>query len=195
MKDYYNLDQIRMRLRNCIVSLDNRFVYIQEIEQGSKSKSYKIYYTDLRSRAETFTGFIPEQELRFDNFRLGMGNTKTGVSRLKHAVFVSRMPTRVARDGLCSSNTIGYYVLKSRWLPFDNLPVLDSILNNVYPSYEEIIESIKPDESVAFSRNFAVTGKGHLLFRDRGVVGIANKTPELSKDFFYLRELLNQELR
>jgi hypothetical protein len=195
MKEYYDVAHARQRLSGCIVQLDNKYIRIQEVGGGPKKSVYQILYSNL-GQDTLHVGYIPEQEVKTDNLLLGYVN----MSWRKEAIplWVTRYPARIYKDGLHPYNVHVEILKKGLSNPgilftLEYEKHLVKTLKNKFPSYEE---TLKKDwvYGLAFSRSFVVDNRKQLIFRNKDVVGIAEKEPQLFDEFFYLKELLQQEL-
>ena len=76
MTEYYNLDHAQMRLNDCVVKLDDKFVIILRVDKGAKLRNnYKIAYANLADPSgELLVGSIPQQEINCKDLRLGFVN-------------------------------------------------------------------------------------------------------------------------
>lgn len=114
------------------------------------------------------------------------------------AVFAMRTPARMWKQGL-HVRSIRY---KNILRPFavDNTS-LAKCLDNDYPTFEKALESFKstnpfkPDipHSIAFSRRWAVTKDGNLLYKGDEVGKLKDK-PMLSDKYIWLAEDLQETL-
>lgn len=112
--------------------------------------------------------------------------------------FLSRYPMRRDwRQGLRRDNLAESAEGRTRPYTFSSLsPLVIPILKN-YPSYRETIERVEDIyTSCAFTRNFALDDRGKLWYKGREWVGKDKEgVPKLSEDFFWLEELLAEEMQ
>lgn len=105
--------------------------------------------------------------------------------------YVARMPRRSNyRQGLRGDNTLCLY---GKSLPsFMSVSVANTIVGS-YPSLGEALSS--GSKSVAWSRHWAITNTGVLLYKAKGEVGRINGgMPELHPKYSYLNECLQEAL-
>jgi hypothetical protein len=135
--------------------------------------------------------FVPLKEAVLKSPVLGMVNKRGG------SFFLSRQPLRHDwRQGLRPSNVmitkrgVGYRGIKCSVKDISN-----AILGG-FSSFEVSLDrAMRNQYNVAFSRKFSVDSKKLVWYKERFVVArVLKNKPELKKDFFWLKELLDAEI-
>lgn len=195
-KEFYDLNHIQSYLGSSIVRYNGKPIYIQQCTAGANAGQYLIRYCSLDMARDD------EQEVRICNYPddvidltpvpLGMVNVPGGI------VHVCRSPHRQWKIGLSSRNVsmkilhckTDKALVAANRLPFSE-HLEDTILGK-YPTLDKILGMARPIG--AFSRRFGVIDK-HLAYRTRHRVGkIIHGRPVLDDNFFYLREVLMEDL-
>lgn len=180
MKDPYNLDYARTRLIGTIVRLEGRAVFIEDI--GGKT-AYFHYLTD-EVRKQSACNLT---DLDITPVELGYINFNTDV------YYITRMPMR--RDWRQGLRALSCTTPTNRRIDIPN-NVLGKAIENIYPKFEEAIEWIgKGYKAAAFSRNFALSSKGTIQYKERFNVGVVDGNNYLLEPKYeWVREALEEEL-
>ena len=114
------------------------------------------------------------------------------------AYFVSRRPMRRDwRQGIRQSNLDVSRSGRTGQYSFSSLyPVIIPILK-MYPTYKETVDRVEDVYTdCAFTRNFSLDDRGRLWYKGRDVVGEdGGGSPRLFDNFFWLNELLTEEMQ
>lgn len=212
---YDNLDECHRRLMNTVVLYDGQPAFIQNIRDGFDDGVYRVYMNllpgELRGGApaqedeDNTPGRVVRRKInspkfnRFRPFQMGYANIfDTGV---RHASFLSRVPSRQSRQGL------------SRQLLTSIIPALCTperrhqgvqyesaitaagfaeMVKGEFPKAEEALDLLDNDTSMAVSRKFAVQRDSFgMLFLYAGPdrVGVVRSNEILlAPNKMYLRE-------
>lgn len=201
MREYYDLDHAKMRLQGCVVSMDDKYVHINQVD-GSKSKGFRIVYSRLSKdqermpRGESVTS-LDYCDIRTDNLRLGFVNSKGG------ALYLMRDPVRQWKEGLTQDNV-------SHINPYDDSRYINNgpsnkwggkyllpTLNGEYPSFEQACEDARLRRRnyswIAFDRDLAVNRDGAINFKGYHSIGIERDGKIiLAEPYEYLKESLEE---
>ena len=179
------------RLRHTVIRLkDGRPILCLGATDGGRGKGIFLVFKEVN---ETARG--NEQTLPLSDFNLSspiLGNTNFEGS----SSFIMRIPMRndwrqgIRADNLGTTNKSKH----ERWR-FPNLTPLLIPIKGEYPSYKECIDRVEDIySSCAFSRCFSLDERGAVWYKERQQVGRDKKgVPELTEDFFWLKEALTEE--
>lgn len=192
-KEFFDLQHAKSYLQGGIIRYRGNPVYVQNVASGRTPADFLITYHELKDVREgnyPKLGNFPDKAFDLNPVPLGMLNLGEG-----SVGYVSRMPIRQWKVGMTATNTklirvfTGDLIMDLRRQMF-SLNMRDAILGN-YPSLNTVLHG---GRGAAFSRRFAVKAN-KLYYRTRGRVGrIVNKLPKLDDNFFFLREVLMEDL-
>lgn len=194
-KAFYDLQHAKSYLQSSIIRYRNKPVYISNISQGQDYDSFLLTYLDLKDIYDGENpklGNFPDDAFDLNPVPLGMLNCKHG-----GVYYISRMPIRQWKIGLTSQNSTVRTVIEGRGYRGPDRSILYSAemsktIQNQYPKIPDILSAVHP--SAAFSRRFAIK-ENTLQYRTRGQVGqIIRGEPRLSEKFFFLKEMLMEDL-
>lgn len=182
------------RLRQTVVRLNTGApVYVESVRAMEVGEGLMVFYKPIN--ISSFGSMRREsiEELDLTSPPLGYTNYDG------KSYFLSRYPMRrdwrqgLRRDNLASSTDgkgLRPYTFSSL------LPLVIPILKS-YPSYKETVERVEDIyTSCAFTRNFALDDRGRIWYKGREVVGKDKEgAPQLLEDFFWLEELLVEEMQ
>lgn len=181
-KDPYNLEYARTRLVGTIVRLkDNgRAVHIEDM---SSKTAYFHYLTDeiRKQDACNLTDLdITPVELGYINFN-------------GDVYYLTRMPMR--RDWRQGLRQMSCMTPTNKRIDVP-MSAIGKAIENIYPKFNEAITWVgKGFTSAAFSRNFAVTNKNTIQYKERFDVGVIDGDNYLLEPKFeWVREALEEEL-
>lgn len=181
LDDPLNLEYARSRLTGSIVKLEDRAIYVQDIEGED---CYFFYLTDEKRKVDV----CDVTDLDITPVELGYSNYES------KSFYLTRMPMRRDwRQGLrqLSTNTSTNQRIE---IPFVSL---GKCIENIYPSFEEAIEKVKNYEvyEKAFSRNFSIIKELVLKYKGRFEVGKVEAGGYfLEPKFEWVRESLEEEM-
>lgn len=208
---YEHLDDASMRLRSTVVQYKGEPVYITALQAGTADEIFRVFFKSLPFKPDRFAlnheGFpvileVEKEEARkyisskfFDiaPFKLGY------VNRDKGAVYCSRLPNRMQKQGLSSEN----FACKSlkgdfNFNNFLSCPGTVDMFHGRYPSLKDaqtlLINKISP--LVAFSREFAIAKDDilgdlyHVFYKGDKVGAYLNGGLILGETFQCLKETL-----
>ncbi|MHA2086326.1 MAG: hypothetical protein ACXABD_21485 [Candidatus Thorarchaeota archaeon] len=133
---------------------------------------------------------VPLKEAVLKSPILGMVNKRGG------SFFLSRRPLRHDwRQGLRPSNVMKTKRGVGRGSDCSNKDISNAILGR-FSSFEVSLDRARRNQyNVAFSRKFSVDSESLVWYKERFVVAkVVKNKPELKKDFFWLKELLDAEI-
>ena len=193
-KAFYDLQHAKSYLQASIVRYLEKPIYITNIGISEQKKEFLLTYHDLKdiySGNNPKIGNFPDDTLDPNPVPLGMVNIEGST-----VFYVERMPIRQWKIGLTHSNTNSHCIVEG-YGARDHQKIIyssnmtDTILNR-YPNFQKILGMVNP--TGAFSRRFAISDK-KLLYRTRGRVGsIVNDKPKLKDKYFFLKEVLMEDL-
>ncbi len=188
MKDFYDLHHARSRLVHSIIVIGKEPVFIEDVEDENRKGQWKLYYTPLPGGDRRII-YFPHKTINLTPVPLGFVN----VPKHKICCRAYRLPQRGWKIGLDQSNIIFRSVIKGGHIPkLLRSNALKNTIKNIYPSYIEARELVtEPEQSQAFSRNFAIHGS-KLIHRFNDTVGEAKEKPELNSDHQFLKEALEK---
>lgn len=199
-KGFFNLHQMQMYLMHSVIRLDEKPIYITDIEEQGE-RNY-LYYCTLGKERKSNRININSAQVNFNPVPLGLINNNGSIA------VVSRSPARMWKIGLHNSNTHwdALFNEKRKDLP-DPLLLSDALrktIENVYPTLAETIKQIqemKKAGSIAFNRHFCLAkgsegAKIRLFYYkfDTPVGVVPNDKPVLFNVFKFLEEHLRDEL-
>lgn len=184
LKDPVNLDYARSRLNGTIVRTDDRAVRVETI-----SGRGKVVCTVLRTDE-----MIEVKWNNLDITPVPLGYVNSGGS----AFYLTRIPMRRDWKQGLRGNNMG--TSNGRLLERLSDRVLAKTIENTYPSFKEVFETMVKEGgailSRAFSRNFSITNRLEIEYKGRfsiGKIDEANSTYELYPKFDWAREALEEE--
>ena len=193
-KEFFDLQHAKSYLQGSIIRYRGNPVYVQHIASGANRGSYLITYhelNDVRDGINPKLGNFPDDAFNLNPVPLGMLNVGSG-----SVAYVERMPVRQWKIGLTSGNSTSHDVFTGDRMvdhrrDIYSVHMRDTILGK-YPKLRTLLLQRTPQ--AAFSRRFAIRKK-KIFYRTRGVVGyIRNGQPELDDKFFFLKEVLMEDL-
>lgn len=136
---------------------------------------------------------VPFRDLDLTPIPNGYVNTEVSSS------FWCRVPLRRdwrqgARRENFSANAVGPFEFQDTFTMYH----LEQPLANNYPSFNDALDLVEEQKhSCAFSRSFSVTEEGGINYKGRARVGQVNDSQSirLNDDFYYLQEVLREDLR
>jgi hypothetical protein len=186
-------------------------VYVRRIDPNYDERGEDIiddnlymYYTPVEfTRAKSKKIILSSHKINMNPIKLGYVNFSEFNCNL-FTVKMFRVPARQWRIGLTGDNVrivpsdpknnrrdFARKVLRSKYFK-------KTACNN-FPSFVKALGLVNRGEaeSVAFSRNFAITNTGHLEFLQlKNPVGKLYKDePQLAGDYMYLNQLLDKDMR
>lgn len=196
---FFSLEDARHRLENTLISTkDGIPIYVIKVS-SYKNSEYKLTVSYLNSLNKGVFGL---DEVSLSPVTLGYINTEN------EAVYVSRKPCRVWKQGLSEDN-FSYKQYRSPYnfsINVSNMSLISAI-SNTYPSVIDCRKHILMGcISQAFSRDFSLFGPSSILYKNKYVVGrFNNSASSLDRDdasvkyaldgrFFYLKEYLQEIL-
>lgn len=218
---FENLDQARQRLENTIVVHNGQGYYVASVASSGGNQvghlaALPCNYGPSRSKQPTTEVFRLDDPLfnRFRPFELGFANIFDSVLEDNtHTMFFHRRPMRSgARQGLSRDAIDGCYLLngnlklgggsaRMEGLDF-TAHIMPSqgfanMIRGVYPTFQECVEGLIEDSSLAFDRNYAVHKDYDGLvwvYRQFEKVGLVNPT---SREFFLFsrKKFLREEIQ
>lgn len=149
---YETAEEAKMRLDGCVVMYDDQPVYVEGIS-GPNANLIATCYTLPRNRDRME---ISINDPLFDSRAVRLGYTNCGRS----AYYVSRMPVRRYKQGVCAQNTIAKSC-DGRNVGFENVFRHAGFIESVkrkYPTLIECTQLLEKGEvdSVAFHHNFCL---------------------------------------
>lgn len=182
-----------MRLSGCVFrDMDGEPVYVEEVNYKTTRDTSHFVCSSYYILRDNERKIIPYEDLDLSPVPLGFMNFKG------EAYFSSRLPKRISKHGLCTSNWQARSIKtgKAR-VELLSVPLALSIKGK-YPSVSKCYELSKNEavNSQAWCRNFAFY-KNQIIYKDLDVVGIMEpnlKKYELFSNYFYLKEALEESL-
>lgn len=189
-KDFYDEHHAQMYLVDSIIRYKNKPIFIKDVQKTERG--YKLTYHYLGS-LEFQMVFIPNKDINFNPVPLGFLNKN------KKSYYISRIPCRTWKIGLCLRNMSVVNILDSNEkirIKIDSKEISDTIIGK-YPSYDESYEFLKKEkvECIAFSRRFSICKIGLLYKTNMATVGFLDTPPKLHNKFKYLTEVLEEDLK
>lgn len=186
----YDRDQAALRLANTVVEYDGRPYLVANVSGNNVNPTLDLM--DLPKQRDVIKILADDPKLNYRRFQLGYVNYN------RNALYLSRMPARQQKQGLCNTNV--NVSGDGRW-NFNIImgsDAINDVFQNRYPTFNEAVDSIKPGESMAFSRRFAVYLDEDLGFYELRYKGerIAWGDPavfNLPSNYTYLTEVIQQE--
>lgn len=219
---YETPEDAKMRLRNTVVLYKGDPVLIQDVQRGEgKDDILRVLFTEL----PVGKGAIPQKKPRFapppepegipfqappaedarrkyisskhfdiGPFRLGYLNAKGG------AVYCSRMPNRIQKQGLCAENFTATDHLARRhgFDAFLQAGDVGKMVAGDYPSFDKAVELLDKCPAVAFSRDYCLVkdevlpGLVYLYHKNAKVGMYAKGDVSLGNKFACLKESLEE---
>ena len=178
------------RLIETYIRYDGKPVLVRDVQSGDGEIKLDLYnygngMHDLRD--------ISDPKFNFHPIPLGYVNSDG------YAYYLQRMPERRWKQGIdhrsveCK-NQIG----PARRHVLLQMPLYNSIVNP-FPSYEQVLEEIRADavKSRAFHKKFALMREGLgnkvMRYKERTIGWLEDDRILLSKDYIYLKEMLEVE--
>lgn len=180
------------RLRDSIVSHNGLPVYVMSVDNDGLCR---LYNTEVYGERDY--GYVPLDELDLTPINLGYVNADLYGFGEKRAYFIQRTPKRRDwRQGLRETSLI-IDGEGSRAGVAKLLSCLTQTMKGDYPSIDDACSMLdKGSPIVAFSRKFAISSDGALMYK-RHKVGTLNKLTKevlLLDNFFFLKEFLEEAL-
>ena len=181
-----NLRDATMRLEGTIIKYGGK----ASLVLGITERALKLQIVRLCD-GEGFT--VGQRDKKVELVPPCLGYVNTG----KHAFYAMRKPARMWKQGLSPRNIV--YIGRGMGPPIPN-EVLAKCLDNDYPSVEKALASFKstnpfnPEVArvVAFSRHWAVTKNGGLLYKAKNVGQFEEGVPTLDEKYVWLAEYLKE---
>lgn len=166
MKSYDTAEYARTRLIETIVRYQGRPVMVMNCEQNGEE--ILVHFNEIMD--DHPPDVRPLKEFDLDPVPLGYVNFSA------RATYVTRMPMRKDwRQGMRMSNIADVNGMNPTRMPFR---VLGKTIMGDFPTFHRALEGVtrksKPAESMAFSRDFAVTSEGTLQYKGFLTVGEVN---------------------
>ncbi len=166
------------RLSDSIVIANNSPVFVLQVRMDGTAT-----ILDLEKGEEAI---IPANLLEFDNLCTGFCNNNGRVYS------VMRKPVRRWKQGLRGDNTLITSIEVGRVVPFNSRIVAKSLLSD-YPTFKEALECLGKKRSVAWGKEWALTGDGKVHNFLSGIVGeIVDGAVKLLPNKQYLKEDLEE---
>jgi len=223
MSQFYDVHQAQMRLDKSVANVNGYLSWIDGLKQdeGGYGVIHRKLDTPVGRARSTSLATV---KVSADGLRSGMMNKyiarspKTGKFVLTNdreyvpeAQYVKRIPYRMWKIGMNQGNTLSLRLTKEptaavRHGNSGNVtsrtlisPSFVSMLKQDYPDISNAMELCilnKGRYPVGISKSFAVWEDGTLSWANYGAVGTINEkgTFKLDKKFFFLEELLREEL-
>lgn len=206
-KDFFDVGQASQNLRASIIRIADKPVYVMDVVASEPRKINSpllIQYSPLANINEDVET-IPLKDIKVD-----MNPVKLGFCNYLHdegyaSYYVSRYPTRKWKIGLSRENISvmmpgGYEADKYVIGKLFPTKLLAATINNRYPSVKEIIKGFNRYSGTrAFSRRFTITSELRVYYKTTeqsvGIVKQDKGTISLFDDFFYLKEVLKEDLQ
>ena len=208
---YETVDDAKMRLRNTIVLYKGEPVYIRDVARGGggdeilRVKFTPLPVADLNEGHDPFRAKDLEEEQRkyisskhFDiaPFKLGYVNFQGKGG----AFYVSRLPNRIQKQGLCAENFKGTtnYGGNVGFATFLTCKETLAMIAGRYPSFDEALRALNKVPAVAFDRDFCLVKDDVIpeltyLYHKGSKVGYFNtREVTLGKKFACLKEVLQE---
>ena len=196
---FYSLDDARIRLRATLLrTKTGKPIYVRDVSFKKHPFDYYLHVIYLSNRAEDI---LPLKDI--DLLPVPLGNVNIN----EIALFVSRTPSRIWKQGLSNEN------MNYTCFLFTGLPKLDIFnrclmapITNKYPSiYDCYINMSKyKSHSQAFSRQFSLYKNINIIYRCREAVGTIDEGSisknnntvkfKLFENFAYLNEVLTESI-
>lgn len=192
----YLPEDVGMRLANCVVMYDGKPVMLGDVMHNAEEQSVIINARYL-SNGRNFIISLPDEKLDLTPVPVGYVNYG------KDAVYVSRVPVRRYKQGLCHHNMRTRYanpmVPNVRTASILSSRGMSECITDDYYTLNDCIKLLEEGErsSVAFHRRWALyedeaIGVRHLMYRGRQVGIYGEHGPELGRKFRYLAEELER---
>lgn len=162
---YESVHDAVMRLRGTVVLYKGEPVQIQEIREGTNKDDIlrvlinpipigKPDARHIQKAEEGVRKYISSKHFDIAPFPMGYLNCSTG----KGAVYCTRMPNRVQKQGLCNENFRGLdnYGTPFSFALFVTCPETPLMVAGVYPTFNQALKSLEKVPAVAFSRDFCL---------------------------------------
>lgn len=193
---YTNVADAQQHLQHSVVMYDKRPVWVNEIFDVDGDMVASI--TNIPTLRNAYNVSIFDPLFCPREVRLGYTNTTGG-----HAVFLSRVPSRQYKQGICRNNThIPNTPEGLRVTTFEHLTRMASwsdALRGIYPTFAEAVSLLKNGEgirSVAFHRDYAAglddLGFVRLYHKGEACAFGEDGVFRLPKQFEYLTEELTE---
>lgn len=207
-KTYYDAEHASQRLTGCVLKIDGDWVRVSEVQGRRGSAVADVLGYKVGDPGNITSYSLTDCDIRSDDLKLGFVNELT--RRRGRLLHIARYPTRTWKDGVASGNTRIDRVLQDgattrsgmddvKWRDLSVSPYMLNTLKGDYPDFDKAYKTVSSRDTVdgcAFSRRFAITKNEDLIFKRRGVVGIAAKSGPVLKDTFaYLKESLDEDLK
>jgi hypothetical protein len=191
---YDSIEQANMRLQHTVVKYDGRPVLIKGVNgTGRGLDAYMLPHAKDIIQIK-----LQDPKLDVANLALGYVNVND------YAVYLTRIPGRQQKQGLCKSNVMFGQNGRNVDLGWQNLivtPEFSDAFRGIYPSFNEVIERLYANEelqSMAFSRRFALEMDKELaffqlLYRGQKIAWGDPQNFNLPSEYTYLSELIRQE--
>ena len=189
-KNFYDEHHAKMYLVDSIIRYKNKPIFIQDIQKTEQG--YKLTYNYL-GNLDFQMAFIPNKDINFNPVPLGFLNKD------KKAYYISRIPCRIWKIGLCFKNMSVFNILDHNIkikINVDSKEINNTIIGK-YPSYDKSYEFIRKEKvnCIAFSRRFVICKNGLFYKTNIETIGFLNNPPELHNKFKYLTEVLEEDLK
>lgn len=189
---YYGRDTeyARKRLENTVVysSKKKDLVFIHGVHEDP---SPKVFFSGVLVSEPTKAAEFTTEDIDLEPIPLGY----VYLSRKQRACFLSRIPMRTAyRQGLATSclHLSGSSSKSDLDLKDLMMAAFDS-----YPTLASAKKAVTKCASMPFSRHFALTTEGKVLYRGQAVVGKLNAAghPVLESNYGYLQQHLDSLIK
>jgi len=180
------------RLRQTIIRLNTGVpVYCEGAREGDRGVI--LWYKTV-----SVSNFGPLETKRIENFDLT--SPPLGYTNYEgDSYYVARYPMRRDwRQGVRESNLALVYKGRTKRYALPSLNPLIIPILKMYPTYRETVDRVEDIyTNCAFTRSFSLDDRGRLWYKGREVVGEdkGGDTPQLFDNFFWLNELLTEEIQ
>ena len=204
-KEFFDLAQCQAYCGGTVMMYDGEPVYIDAARHAEKGGAapFEISTYDIRGdyrRAKWVN--VGDERLDYTPVELGMISTVHPERQDYNSAWAARIPVRKWKIGLAGVNTgifpidktfNGAYWDRSHFV--QDRALYDTIKGNHWPFNEAVARAVR-GRMVAFSRRFAVYND-NLYFKaiGRPVGKIVKGRPELSEDFQFLSEVLQEDMQ
>ncbi len=192
---YTDIRDAQQHLQHSVIMYDGRPVWVNEI--FNHEQTFKVSISSLPRQRDPITVDLMDPLLGPREARLGYVNSNLG-----YALYLTRIPLRQYKQGLCRSNVHIPGVNGQRIVNFENLirePGFADSLRNIYPTYDEAANRLNENpnvRSVAFDKCFALErdelGFFRLFYKGEPVAFGEDKSFKLPKKFCYLKEMISE---
>lgn len=206
-KDFFDVGQASQYLRASVIRVDNKPVYVMDVVMSDGRKidnPLLLQYTPLEDINEDVRT-LPLKDERVDMNPVPLGFLNYLNEDGYTSYYISRFPSRKWKIGLSKENISvmmpgGYeadrYIVQK---VFPTKLMVNTIIGK-YPSVKQIITGFKRHRgSRAFSRRFTITDQLTVYYKTLekpvGQVDSGKSTIKLFDEFFYLREVLKEDVQ